>query len=126
MQETTTFNDLPKVVGQVLNKVERLERVLDIIKDEITRNHTISSEHIPMTLDEACDFLKMKKSTMYYHVERGNITATKRGKNYIFFKDELIRWLESGRKNQVSLTYEEENTARKASFKRKPRTNLFK
>ena len=79
-----------------------------------------------MTLDEACDFLKMKKSTMYYHVERGNITATKRGKNYIFFKDELIRWLESGRKNQVSLTYEEENTARKASFKRKPRTNLFK
>ena len=101
MQETLTFNDLPEVVSQVLTKVERLERVLNIIKDEVCKKSSPSAEHIPMTIDEACDFLKMKKSTMYYHIERNNIPATKRGKNYILFKDELVGWLESGRKSPV-------------------------
>ena len=126
MQEQTTFNDLPGMVSQILNKVERLERVIETIREHVGKNSASSTEHIPMTIDEACEFLKMKKSTMYYHVERGNITATRRGKNYIFFKDELLRWLESGRTNQVSLTFEEENAARMASHKSKPPHPSFK
>ena len=110
MQEQITFNDLPMMVSQVLSKMERLERVIETIRERIDGNSTSSAEHIPMTIDEACDFLKMKKSTMYYHVERGNITVTKRGKNFIFFKDELVHWLEGGRKNQESsMNPDEEN-----------------
>lgn len=90
MQEEMTSNDLPKVVSQMFNKVERMERVIDIIKDEVCKRSVPTSEHTPMTIDEACEFLKMKKSTMYYHIERDNIPATKRGKNYILFKDELV------------------------------------
>ena len=121
MQETLTFNDLPEAVSQVLTKVERLERVLNIIKDEVCKKSSPSAEHIPMTIDEACDFLKMKKSTMYYHIERNNIPVTKRGKNYILFKDELVGWLESGRKSPVALTPEEMNAQKLSSIKRKPR-----
>lgn len=120
MQETMTFNDLPKVVSLVLTKVERLERVLDTIKDEVCKKSSPSAEHIPMTIDEACEFLKMKKSTMYYHIERGNIPATKSGKNYLLFKDELIQWAESGRRNGVAMTPEEQNAAFLKSNKRKP------
>lgn len=122
MQEQITFNDLPMMVSQVLSKMERLERVIETIRERIDGNSTSSAEHIPMTIDEACDFLKMKKSTMYYHVERGNITVTKRGKNFIFFKDELVHWLEGGRKNQESsMNPDEENDIRLASFRRKPK-----
>lgn len=122
MQEQITFNDLPMMVSQVLSKMERLERVIETIRERIDGNSTSSAEHIPMTIDEACDFLKMKKSTMYYHVERGNITVTKRGKNFIFFKDELVHWLEGGRKNQgSSMNPDEENDMRLASFRRKPK-----
>jgi excisionase family DNA binding protein len=122
MQEQITFNDLPMMVSQVLSKMERLERVVETIRERIDGNSTSSAEHIPMTIDEACDFLKMKKSTMYYHVERGNITVTKRGKNFIFFKDELVHWLEGGRKNQESsMNTDEENDMRLASFRRKPK-----
>ena len=122
MQEQITFNDLPMMVSQVLSKRERLERVIETIRERIDGNSTSSAEHIPMTIDEACDFLKMKKSTMYYHVERGNITVTKRGKNFIFFKDELVHWLEGGRKNQESsMNPDEENDMRLASFRRKPK-----
>ena len=77
-------------------------------------------QNIPMTIDEACEFLKMKKSTMYYHIERGNIPATKSGKNYLLFKDELIQWAESGRRNGVAMTPEEQNAAFLKSNKRKP------
>ena len=122
MQEQITFNDLPMMVSQVLSKMERLERVIETIRERIDGKSTSSAEHIPMTIDEACDFLKMKKSTMYYHVERGNITVTKRGKNFIFFKDELVHWLEGGRKNQESsMNTDEENDMRLASFRRKPK-----
>lgn len=121
MQETTTFNDLPKAVSQLLNKVDQLERVIDIIKDEVCKRSKPSSDHTPMNIDEACEFLKMKKSTMYYHIERGNIPATKRGKNYILFKDELVAWLESGRKNPLSTTIEEANFPSFPAIKRKPR-----
>ncbi len=122
MQEQITFNDLPMMVSQVLSKMERLERAIETIRERIDGNSTSSAEHIPMTIDEACDFLKMKKSTMYYHVEHGNITVTKRGKNFIFFKDELVHWLEGGRKNQESsMNPDEENDMRLASFRRKPK-----
>lgn len=122
MQEQITFNDLPMMVSQMLSKMERLERLIETIRERIDGNSTSSAEHIPMTIDEACDFLKMKKSTMYYHVERGNITVTKRGKNFIFFKDELVHWLEGGRKNQESsMNPDEENDMRLASFRRKPK-----
>ena len=121
MQETMTFNDLPKVVSQVLAKVERMERVLDFIKDEVCKKRSSSAEHTPMAIEEACEFLKMKKSTLYYHIERDNIPATKRGKNYILFKDELVSWLESGRKSSVPLTPEEMNAQKLSSIKRKPR-----
>ena len=63
--------------------------------------------HTPMSLTEACAFLKMKRSTMYYHLENGNIPATRKGKNYILFKDELVKWAESGRTNEVPMTTSE-------------------
>ena len=121
MQEEMTFNDLPKVVSRMFNKVERMERVIDIIKDEVCKRSVPASEHTPMTIDEACEFLKMKKSTMYYHIERDNIPATKRGKNYILFKDELVSWLESGRKNTQPMTTAEMKAQRQASLKQRPR-----
>lgn len=124
MQEEMTFNDLPKVVSQMFNKVERMERVIDIIRDEVCKRNVPASEHTPMTIDEACEFLKMKKSTMYYHIERDNIPATKRGKNYILFKDELVSWLESGRKKTQPMTTAEMKTQRQASLKRRPRRLL--
>ena len=55
-----TFNDLPMVLQQVLNKIERLEQVLDGIKEEMTKNHK-PKDHVPMTLDEMRKLAKQKK-----------------------------------------------------------------
>lgn len=64
-----TFNDMPQIIGKIFQKIERVEQILNNMQDEIDEKKDASSsaEHIPMTLDEACEFLRMKKSTMYYH-----------------------------------------------------------
>ena len=73
-----------------------------------------------MTLDEACEFLRMKKSTMYYHLGKGNIPGTKKGKNHILYKDELLKWTELGRIDVDMRTAEQINEDYLKTIKRKP------
>ena len=120
-EEKMTFNDLPLVVSTLLYKVERVEDMIQRLNDKLSKNLLAPQDnHIPMTLDEACEFIRMKKSTMYYKLEKGEIPSTRAGKNYILFKDELIKWAESGRRTHVPLSFEEENEARLKANKRKP------
>ena len=107
-----TFNELPSAVTLLLQKVEGIEDMLQQLQgDIIQKKKSEENGHTPMSLTEACAFLKMKRSTMYYHLENGNIPATRKGKNYILFKDELVKWAESGRTNDVPMTLAEKEEA---------------
>lgn len=117
-----TFNDMPQIIGKIVQKIERVEQILNNIQEEIEekKDSSLSAEHIPMTLDEACEFLRMKKSTMYYHLGKGNIPGTKKGKNYILYKDELLKWTELGRIDVDMRTAEQINEDYLKTIKRKP------
>ena len=118
--EELTFNELPSAVTLLLQKVEGIEDLLHQLQGDITqKKKSEENGHIPMSLTEACVFLKMKRSTMYYHLENGNIPVTRKGKNYILFKDELVKWAESGRTNDVPMTISERKDAITAGFRRK-------
>ena len=117
-----TFNDMPQIIGKIFQKIERVEQILNNIQEEIEekKDSSLSAEHIPMTLDEACEFLRMKKSTMYYHLGKGNIPGTKKGKNYILYKDELLKWTELVRIEVDMRTAEQINEDYLKTIKRKP------
>lgn len=118
--EELTFNELPSAVSLLLQKVEDIEHLLHQLQGDITKKKQADENgHIPMSLTEACAFLKMKRSTMYYHLENGNIPATRKGKNYILFKDELVKWAESGRTNNVPLTLSDREEAVSPGVKRR-------
>lgn len=118
--EELTFNELPSAVTLLLQKVEDIEHLLHQLQGDITQKKQADENgHIPMSLTEACAFLKMKRSTMYYHLENGNIPATRKGKNYILFKDELVKWAESGRTNNVPLTLSDREEAVSPGVKRR-------
>jgi len=74
-----------------------------------------------MSVEEASAYLKMPMATLYMKLGNGSIPATKPGKRYCLYQDELDKWLETNRKNPVPLTAEEENTAILAGNKRKPK-----
>ena len=109
--EKITFNDLPKAVAQVLEKISDLEINVSVLREEIQNGPSKAKDHVPMKIEEACEFLQMKKATMYYHLQQGSVPATRTGKCYIFFKDELIKWAESGRKNNNPLSTEDINAS---------------
>ena len=92
-----TFNDLPEVLNEVKENT-----------------------HVPMTVQEACAYLKMPLSTFYYKVKKDDIPVIKQGKHLYIYRDELDKWLESSRKTAVPQSFEEENDALLASHRRKP------
>ncbi|PKP19450.1 MAG: hypothetical protein CVU05_11335 [Bacteroidetes bacterium HGW-Bacteroidetes-21] len=51
-----------------------------------------------MNVDEAAAYLKMAKQTVYSMVSRRLLPYFKRGKRVFFRKEELLSWLEKGRK----------------------------
>ena len=50
----------------------------------------------------------------------GTIPATKPGKRYCLYRDELDKWLESSRKNPVPLSDEELSESISSTHRRKP------
>jgi len=119
--QETTFNNLPEIVGRLVCKIDKIETLLLSFRDEIRNNGGLNHDHVPMSLQEAADFLRIKTSTMYYYVENNMIPATRKGKGYIFFKDELIKWQESGRNTARVHTVEEVQAEVLANIKRKPK-----
>lgn len=117
--QSLTFNDLPEVISRLVDKVESLETAL-LRHMSSADKVPAADKHQPLTVREACDFLRMPVATFYYKVERGEIPAVKQGKRYYIYRDELEHWLECGRKNAPALTAEQMNADILASHRRKP------
>ena len=113
-----TFNDLPRVVAELRDEVVGMKKMLSRLQDENVQRK--ENTHRPMSVDEAADYLKMPLRTLYMKLSDGTIPATKPGKRYVLYQDELDKWLECNRRNPVPLTDEEQNAAVLASNRRKP------
>ena len=123
--QETTFNDLPVIIGNLASKIEKIENLLLSVNEQMKKSKN-ETEHIPMNLKEACEFLSVKRGTMYYYLEKRLIPATRSGKSYLFFKDELIRWAESSHNNVRVKTTEDLQTEIIQSCRTRPgnRRNL--
>lgn len=120
MQEVLTFNDLPQVVAQLRDEVMGLKALLTKQQEENWKHQVRENRHKPMTVEEAAKYTRIPLGTLYMKLGDGTIPATKPGKRYVLYQDELDKWLEANRKNAVPLTAEEENEAILSSHKRKP------
>lgn len=109
-----TFNDIPEVLSEILKRFDLLDQSMELIREEVRRTKRPSlSDHIPMDVKEACEFLKIKKSTMYTYIQNGEIPVNQKGKKYTFFRDDLIKWLESGCKIEAPISTMEINHSAK-------------
>ena len=108
----------PTVVGELCDRIASMENLLseNISRQSAPQENT----HVPMTVQEACEYLRMPLSTFYYKVKKDNIPVIKQGKHLYIYRDELDKWLESSRKTPPVQSFEEENEALIASYRRKP------
>ena len=119
-QEILTFNDLPQVVAQLRDEVMGMRTLLIKQQEENRKHQARENHHKPMTVEEAAEYTRIPIGTLYMKLGNGTIPATKPGKRYVIYQDELDKWLEANRKNVVPLTADEENEAILSSHKRKP------
>ena len=104
-----TFNDLPEVLGELCDRIASMESLLT---EKLSKQNEVKENtHVPMTVQEACTYLKMPLSTFYYKVKKDDIPVIKQGKHLYIYRDELDKWLESSRKTAVPQSFEEENDA---------------
>ena len=90
--ETLTFEKLPEAVAMLLEKMERIERLL-------MEQPSGEESNERMTVKQAATFLTLAVSTLYNKVSLKEIPVTKKGKRLYFYKSELEAWIRSGRKS---------------------------
>ena len=90
MEKTViTFNDLPEIVAQLRDEVMSLRSLLT--EQRSVNNARAVDTHVPMSVEEAAEYLGIPKGTLYMKLSEGSIPATKPGKRYCLYRDELDR-----------------------------------
>ena len=105
-----SFDQLPKAVGELLTKVDYVISRLDE-KKEVDGSSPTQDDDQMMTMDEACQFIGKKRSTMYSLTSERRIPYRKRGNKLYFFKKELVEWIQSGGAYDKPYTLSEQEQA---------------
>ena len=100
-----TFNDLAQAVANLTKEVAEIKSIL--IKMQLP---AVSSKRNPIGIDEACKVIGKAKSTIYSLVRKRAIPCYKNGKKLYFFEDELLTWIENGKRKTMLEIQEEAET----------------
>lgn len=98
--------ELFEMIGKIID--QRLEKFF-----EKTKPSKESDELL--TIDQASDFLKISKQTIYGHSSKSLIPCMKKGRKLFFSKSELIEWIRQGKKKTLTEIEKEieESTSKK-------------
>jgi excisionase family DNA binding protein len=94
--EILTFDQLPRAVSELLEKVSKIE---DILSHD---HHDETDADSLFSIKQASAFLNLSISTIYGKVCRREIPVSKQGKKLYFNKTELLEWIRSGRKSTLA------------------------
>ena len=65
-----------------------------------------------------------KRQTIYTLVRKGLLPAYKKGKKLYFYEDELLAWIENGRRKTSEQTYEEMLANMQSGVRHKPKSSV--
>ncbi|MBR1503288.1 MAG: helix-turn-helix domain-containing protein [Prevotella sp.] len=122
--KTLTFNDLPQVVAELRDEVIGMKVALQGLQKG-QNMQKMERMRRTMNVEEAADYLRMPLNTLHMKLQKGEIPGSKPGKRWVFYSDELDKYLEVKRRNAVPMTSEEQNEAILASHRRKPTKNSW-
>ena len=57
-----------------------------------------SDKHVLVEIEDTCRIIRKAKPTIYTLVRKGLLPAYKKGKKLYFYEDELLAWIENGRR----------------------------
>lgn len=117
MGKKISFDELPRAVSELTEQVSTLTEMVSALQSSKPNEKTL------IGIDEACEVLHKAKPTIYALVRKGTIPSYKRGKKLYFYREELIEWIESGRKSvSQPISSEEILEAMRANVRHKPKS----
>ena len=119
-KDSLSFDSLPQAVAELLREVSSMKALLLQSLHNGQNQQKKENTHRLMSVEEAAEYLRMPKNTLYMKLQSGEVPASKLGKCWKIYQDKLDKRLEVNRRNPVPLTYEEQNAAILASNRRKP------
>ena len=117
-KDEITFDKLPQAITYLTEQVAELkELVLELQPPE-------SEKHVLVEIDDASRIIKKAKPTIYNLVRKGVLPSYKKGKKLYFYEDELLKWIEGGRKKTVEQNHEQILSAMQKEVRRKPKSSF--
>ena len=97
-QREISFNDVPKAVAHLINKVEKIETLLS------TKQPQAEEADRWLNLDDLCKYHPdhPAKPTVYAWIGQRSIPYHKKGKKLMFLKSEIDSWLKEGRRKTAA------------------------
>ncbi|EFL46286.1 DNA binding domain, excisionase family [Prevotella disiens FB035-09AN] len=93
VQNEITFENLPKAVAHLVSEVAEIKNL--VCKGQAP---IVPPKRIPIGIDDACKLIGKAKPTVYTLVRKRLLPCYKNGKHLYFFEDELLAWIEGGKK----------------------------
>jgi excisionase family DNA binding protein len=93
--EPFNFNELPEVVRQLFEKVERIEGLLEKFEPKCDQEDEL------LNIEEAAAFLKVSVAAIYTKVSRKEIPVSKPGRRLYFNKSELKEWIRQSKRKTI-------------------------
>ena len=112
INESITFDKLPQAVSYLTEQVIELKQMVSALQPTSSANN-----HILVEIDEAAIIIMKSKPTIYRF-----LPSYKKGKKLYFYKDELLAWIENGRKATKEQNHSEMLKAMQGGMKRKPKS----
>jgi excisionase family DNA binding protein len=92
-----TFNELPKAVSQLFDKLNSIEKIL------LSQGNNLQPETDQLlTIKQAGELLSLSVPTLYGLVSHQSIPVSKQGKRLYFSSADLRAWVKSGRKLTIT------------------------
>lgn len=87
-----TFDKLPEAVAYLIKEVSQIRELVEV------KQVQPKEKRKPIAINEACRLVMKAKPTIYALVRKGLIPCYKNGKKLYFYEDELLAWIEKGKK----------------------------
>jgi len=117
-KEEITFDKLPQAITYLTAQVAELKQLVSVLQPPA------SEKHVLVEIDDACRIIKKAKPTIYTLVRKGLLPSYKKGKKLYFYEDELLEWIENGRKNAPQQSYGQMLTTMQKSVRHKPKSGF--
>lgn len=97
-----SFEAMPSLIESLIKEISEMKALVI----NTTASHK-NEKRIPIGIDQACQIISKAKPTVYTLVRKGLLPHFKQGIQLYFFEDELIKWIEDGkRKTHENITTE--------------------